>query len=282
MALPMTNPPAAAPAHTAVPSDASPAKMVKDASLPMYKQLCDQLILEISTRKLAPGHRLPGEHGMCEMYGVSRTVVRQALGQLEHDGVIERVKGKGTFVAPRKVSESLVHTLRGLYADVESRGGSVYSDVRRQELAPADETVAEALRIPAGEPVVVLERLRYVEDSPWSLTTTYLPRDMAKIVLGADLRNQSLYALLASNGIRAHHGIRSVEATVANKSQAEALGIVKGAPLMQLRSIVYDAADRPLEFFVAHHRGDQSRFEVVIDAASADSGTAGFHRVTTG
>ncbi|WP_456506081.1 GntR family transcriptional regulator [Arthrobacter sp. UYCu723] len=274
----MTKPPAA----TAVPSDASPAKMVKDASLPMYRQLCDQLTLEISNRKLAPGYRLPGEHGMCELYGVSRTVVRQALGQLEHDGVIERVKGKGTFVAPRKVSESLVHTLRGLYADVESRGGSIYSDVRRREVVPADDTVAEALRIPAGGPVVVLERLRYVEDSPWSLTTTYLPGDMAEVVLGADLRNQSLYAVLARNGIRAHHGIRSVEATVANKTQAEALGIVKGAPLMQLRSIVYDAADRPLEFFIAHHRGDQSRFEVVIDAASAGSGTAGFHRVTTG
>lgn len=275
MAFPMTTPRARS---ASLPRTT----LVKDTSLPMYRQLCNQLVREIAKGRLPPGHRLPGEYGLCELYGVSRTVVRQALGQLEHEGVIERVKGKGTFVAAQKVAESLVHTLRGLYADVESRGGSVYSDVRRQEVAPADETVAEALQIPVGEDVVVLERLRHVEGAPWSLTTTYLPGDMAPIVLGEDLRQQSLYTLLASKGIRAHHGVRSVEATAATRLQAEALGTVKGAPLMLLRSIVYDAADRPLEFFVAHHRGDQSRFEVAIGADSAGTGSAGFHRITTG
>lgn len=256
-------------------------KMVRDTSRPMYQQLCDQLVEEIGVRKLAPGHRLPGEHGMCELFGVSRTVVRQALGQLEHDGVIERVKGKGTFVAPHKVSESLVHTLRGLYADVEARGGKVHSDVRRQEVIPADDPVAEALRVTPGSSVVAIERLRYVADSPWSLTTTYLPARFAPLVLEADLRNQSLYALLARHGIRAHHGIRSVEATVATKVQAELLGISKGSPLMLLRSVIYDVRDNPVEFFVAHHRGDQSRFEFRINAATAPSDQPGIQLVAS-
>lgn len=256
--------------------------MIRDASIPMYQQLCDRLIQEISTQKRPPGFRLPGEHGMCKLYGVSRTVVRQALGQLEHDGVIERVKGKGTFVAPHKVAESLVHTLRGLYTDVEARGGTVISDVRRQELAPADETAAEALRVAVGDPIVTIERLRYVEGAPWSLTTTYLPARFAPLVLDADLSNQSLYALLAQNNIRADHGVRSVEASVATKIQAESLKVSKGSPLMLLRSVIYDAADTPVEFFVAYHRGDQSRFEFRIDAATSPSAQPGFHRVTTG
>ncbi|MHA7154709.1 GntR family transcriptional regulator [Arthrobacter sp. TMN-50] len=258
------------------------ASMIRDTSTPMYQQLCDRLAHDISSRKLAPGFRLPGEHGMCRLYGVSRTVVRQALGQLERDGVVERVKGKGTFVAPHKVAKSLVHTPRGLYADVEARGRTAHSDVRRQALVPADEAAAEALRVAVGDPVVAIERLRYVEGSPWSLTTTYLPAALASLVLDADLSSQSLYALLAENNIRADHGIRSVEATVATKIQADALQVAKGSPLMLLRSVIYDATDTPVEFFIAHHRGDQSRFEFRIDAETSSSAQPGFHRVTTG
>lgn len=257
-------------------------KMVRDASQPMYQQLSDRLLGEIISRGLPPGHRLPGEHGMCELYGVSRTVVRQALAQLEQRGAIERVKGKGTFVAASKVAESLAHTLRGLYADVEARGGQVRSQVRRQEMTSASEVVAAALRLEPGSPVLAIERLRYVEDSPWSLTTTYLPDHIAPLVLDADLRRQSLYALLAENGIHADHGTRSVEAVSASREQAAALGCTAGSALMLLRSIIFDSADLPLEFFVAHHRGDQSRFEFRIDAGQGLHARAGFHRVSAG
>ena len=62
-----------------------------------------------------------------------------ALAQLEHEGLVERVKGKGTFVSRPRTSESLVHTLVGLYDDVERRGGHVHSDVLRHEQTVADE-----------------------------------------------------------------------------------------------------------------------------------------------
>lgn len=231
------------------------------SAAPMYDQLRQLIVEGIERDGLQPGDALPGEHRLCEQYGISRTVVRQALAQLEHEGLVERVKGKGTFVARPRTAESLVHTLIGLYDEVERRGGHVRSDVLRHEREQADEVVAEALEIPAGSPVIALERLRYVDGDAWSLSTTWMPDAVGAVTLDADLREGSLYRLLADHGIRATHGVRSAEATVATHEQAQRLGVSAGSALLRLRSVSRDDSGRPIEFFVAYHRGDRSRFE---------------------
>lgn len=76
-----------------------PAGIDRRSAAPMYDQLRRLIIDGIERDGLQPGDPLPGEHRLCEQYGISRTVVRQALAHLEHEGLVERVKGKGTFVA---------------------------------------------------------------------------------------------------------------------------------------------------------------------------------------
>ncbi|OAN33112.1 GntR family transcriptional regulator [Microbacterium sp. H83] len=233
----------------------------RHSAAPMYDQLRQLIIDGISRDGLQPGDPLPGEHRLCERYGISRTVVRQALAQLEHEGLVERVKGKGTFVSRPRTSESLVHTLVGLYDDVERRGGHVHSDVLRHEPALADEEVAAALAIEPGSPVVVLERLRHVDGEPWSLSTTWMPESVGVVTLGVDLSEASLYRLLGEHGVVATNGVRSAEATVATHDQAQHLGVSAGSALLRLRSVSRGADGIPIEYFVAHHRGDRSRFE---------------------
>lgn len=240
----------------------------------MYHQLKRRILDDIARLGMVPGDMLPGEHRLCAQFGVSRTVVRQALAQLEHQGVIERVKGKGTFVTRQKTPESLVHTLTGLYQEVAARGGHVHSDVRRQEVLAADDEVADSLDIAPGDPVVVIERLRFIDGEPWSWTTTYLPSAVGSLVLEADLRDQSLYALLATHGVRAVRGIRSAEAALADTDQGELLRVGAGQALLVLRSVGYDENDRPVEYFIAYHRGDRSRFEFQLQAAAPGQSVA--------
>ncbi|WP_292697422.1 GntR family transcriptional regulator [Microbacterium sp. 69-10] len=231
------------------------------SATPMYDQLRQLIIDHIEQDGLHPGDPLPGEHRLCEQYGISRTVVRQALAQLEHEGLVERVKGKGTFVARPRTSESLVHTLVGLYDEVASRGGHVHSDILRHEAIEADAEVAAALEVEEGSPIVVLTRLRHVDGDAWSLSTTWMPEAVGAVTLGADLHETSLYRLLEEHGIVATSGVRSAEATVATHEQAQLLGVSAGSALLRLRSVSRDASGTPIEFFIAHHRGDRSRFE---------------------
>lgn len=241
----------------------------RHSAAPMYDQLRQLIIGLIERDGMQPGDPLPGEHRLCEQYGVSRTVVRQALAQLEHEGFVERIKGKGTFVARPRTSESLVHTLAGLYDEVERRGGHVRSDVLQHERIEADAEVAAALEVAEGAPVIVLTRLRFVDDEAWSLSTTWMPDAIGALTLAADLRDTSLYRLLGEHDIVATHGVRSAEATVAAHDQAQLLGVTVGAPLLRLRSISRDAEGHPIEFFIAYHRGDRSRFEFQLGPDSS-------------
>lgn len=237
--------------------------------LPFYYQLKQILLTELKTRELAPGARLPGDHELCDAYDVSRTVVRQALSELETEGVIERVKGRGTFVAQRKTGERLVQSLTGLFEDVEARGSHLRSDVRRLEVVPADEQVAQSLDLELGASVIVLERLRFVDEEPWVLVTTYLPFEIAPGLLTDDLENQSLYRLLEQKyGVQLRYGQRAIEASIAGAALARNLGISPGDPVLVLRSTVY-GNQRPVEMFVAYHRGDRSRFEVSLNRSTA-------------
>ncbi len=249
-----------------LPADPVPSSGIDRTSpLPYYHQLKSLLRAEIARSKLVAGDRLPGDHQLCSRYAVSRTVVRQALSELEFEGVIERVKGRGTFVAAQKTSQGLVQSLTGLFEDLSSHGMHLRSEVRRFDVVPADETVAEALRLPLGEPVVLLDRLRFVGEVPLVVVTTYLPVGLLPGLVAADLRDHSLYAIMERAGVRPVLGQRVVEARPATSGLARDLGLRRGAPILLLSSIGLSAGGRPVETFRAYHRGDRTRFEVALE-----------------
>ena len=167
----------------------------------MYDQLRQLIIDGIARDGLQPGDPLPGEHRLCERYGISRTVVRQALAQLEHEGLVERVKGKGTFVSRPRTSESLVHTLVGLYDDVERRGGHVHSDVLRHE---RDRRRRRDRRAPSRSSRRARRRARTPASRRRRALVALHDLDagaVGAVTLDVDLSEASLYRLLADNGI---------------------------------------------------------------------------------
>lgn len=236
----------------------------RSSLIPYYHQLKTLLRNRINDDGLGVGDRLPGDHELCAQYEVSRTVVRQALGELEFEGVIYREKGRGTFVAGAKSAQGLVQSLTGLFEDAASHGMSLRSEVRRLETVPAKGVVATGLALEEGSPVVMLERLRFLSELPWVLVTTYLPDGLLPDLAQQDLTNGSLYALMDRHGVRPVSGRRSVEARVAGAALARDLGLPRGGAVLFLSSIGLNAQGRPVELFHAYHRGDRTRFEVSL------------------
>jgi GntR family transcriptional regulator len=242
----------------------------KASPVPYYQQLKDILRTDIADRGLRSGDRLPGDHELCEQYGVSRPVVRQALSELQYEGVLERVKGRGTFVAPQLTSQSLVQSLTGLYDDVAAMGRTLRSEVRTLKVTAADPDVAARLEIPVGTAVVVTERLRFVDDEPWVYAISHVPAALAPDLVDQDLRDQSLYALLERRyGLKLARSRRAVEAHTATAALARDLGIPRHGPVLKLTNVSFGPDNRPVETFVAYHRGDRSRFEVELERAPA-------------
>jgi GntR family transcriptional regulator len=231
--------------------------------MPYYVQLMQLLKSKIDNGDWPAGNQLPGEPELCNLYGISRTVVRQALGEMEQQNLIVRRKGKGTFVAEPKVSESLAQKLTGFYSDMVERGYRVATEVLHQRLTPATDKIAEYLQIEPGTPLIDIRRLRFVNEEPIQLVTSYLPHAMCPQLLEVDLAHRSLYDVLENDcGLWIARGRRFIEAVAANESEARLLQIERGAPLILLDSVSFLEDGRPVEYYHAVHRGDRSRFEV--------------------
>ena len=152
-----------------------------DSNIPYYVQLIEVLKTGIGQGIWQPGERLPGEHELCETYGISRTVVRHALHELELEGLIIRRKGRGSFVAEPKISESLAQKLTGFHQDMTERGHNPVTEVLQLAVVSASKKVANYLALELGDPVIELERLRSVQGEAIVLVTSYLPLSLIHI-----------------------------------------------------------------------------------------------------
>jgi len=233
--------------------------------IPYYAQLIQLIKTQINSGAWKAGDQIPGEAELCDRYHISRTVVRQALRELEVEGLIIRRKGRGTYIAPPKLHESLVQKLTGFYEDMVARGHTPVTITLKHSLEPASEKIAQWLEIVPGTRVIEIQRLRSIDDTPFQLVTSYLPADLCPQLVHTDLTNRSLYQFLEQNcGLWIARGRRFIEAVAANEHEAQLLEIERGAPLVMLESVSYLENGRPVEYFHAVHRGDRARFEVEL------------------
>lgn len=240
-------------------------KIDRTSALPYYAQLRDIIQARIQAGIWRPGDQLPGEPELCRLFGVSRTVVRQALNDLSHKSLVVREKGKGTFVAPPKIRESLIQKLTGFHQDMVEQGYVPVAQVLRQESIPASAKIARYLQIQPGELVIAIERLRFIEDVPVQLVTTYLPFELCPDILHEDFTHQSLYEFLERHcGVFIVRGHRSIEAVAANEHEAKLLRVPVGSPLILLDSVSFSQDGTRVEYYHALHRGDRTRFEVML------------------
>ncbi|MFQ5796976.1 MAG: GntR family transcriptional regulator [Candidatus Bipolaricaulia bacterium] len=237
----------------------------RNSYIPYYVQVKEALREGIDRGDWQAGDQLPGEAELCRMFDVSRTVVRQALKEMTYEGSVVRAKGKGSFIAEPKVIESLAQKLTGFYQDMVERGHNPVTQVLKQSFSHANPKVAAHLGVKPGTPVIKIERLRFIQDEPIVLVTTYLPYTLCPEVVRADLSHQSLYAFLEKQcGLVIARGRRTLEAVPANEYEARHLQVKKGAPLIMLDSVSYLSDGTPIEYYHALHRGDRSRFEVEL------------------
>lgn len=237
----------------------------KTSPVPFYYQLRRLLEGAVADGALAVGGQIPTEAALCERFDVSRTVVRQALSDLERTGLVTRIKGKGTFVAPPKVSEFVAQTLTSLHEDLTARGERLETKVLRLEVEPVTPHVARMLDLDESDQIVLLERLRFLRGEPLVVTTAYMPLSLCAPLLELDMSDRSLFETYEQHlGLKLHRGTRAIEARTASAEIAQHLGVAEGAPVLVFSGITYLEDDRPIEYFVGIHRGDRSRFETEL------------------
>ena len=234
-----------------------------DSPIPYYFQLASYIEQEIKAKRLLPGQLMPSEQEICERLGISRTVVRQAMAALERKGLVTKQSGKRSAISHPTYNGSLMQNLRGFYEDAVSKGQKPSTRVLELKVVPAEAEVAEALNLKEGDPVFLLNRLRFLDGEPEVLVVTYIPEGTCPNLVNEDFTSQSLYELLARKyGLVITKGYRTVEAIALGRADAKLLGLRSKSPALLLKSVGLLDDGTPLEYFVAKHRGDRSRFRI--------------------
>lgn len=237
--------------------------------MPYYVQVTYALRSQI--RVAAPHDPLPSEQELEAIFDVSRTVIRQALRELAQEGLIYSQKGKGSFVAPSKVTEGQIQRLTSFTSEMSRQGIESQTQVLEQEVANADPHTGERLEVAPGTPVVTLRRLRKVEGEPFMMATTWLPWELCKGLENVDLTERSLYEVLATDhGRTITRGVRTLDAVAASVDVAALLDVATGSPIMRIELVSYGADGRALEYSVAFHRGDRARFQFEINTGDPE------------
>lgn len=247
----------------AIPT-ASAAQIDRRLVVPFYRQLRDILLRRMES-EWVPGDRLPSENEICRIYGVSRTVVRQALDDLDGEGRLFRVRGKGTYVIQRKVNATFVQQSLGFHASMTAQGYAVGSHVLVLRVANATPHLAKLLHLAIGAPVVQLDRVRTLDGQPIQVERTILPHRLVPGFETIDMEDRSLYATLEEHyGIRPTSWHRTFGAVPMSPSDAGRLEVKAGSPAMSISSLSRTADGVAVEYDVAVYRGDRSEFEVTF------------------
>ncbi len=200
---------------------------------------------------------LPPETQLAADFGTSRNIVRDALALLRDEGIVDRVPGAGTFVVARMAVQGL-DRLRGLAESFDTGDDRIVNRVLLAEEIPATPIVAERLELDPGTPVVVLERVRYLDGEPLSLDASYLTADVGRPLLAMDLAGRDVFGLLeAELGLPLGSASVCIEAVAADPTVAGLLEVRSGSPLLLLERLTYTDSGRPVDLEYLRVRGDR-------------------------
>jgi GntR family transcriptional regulator len=229
----------------------------RGSPVPLYFQLAQHFEAAIRSGALKAGSRMENEVELAARLGLSRPTVRSAFLYLANKGMVVRKRGAGTLVASEKIDRDV--ELTSLFDDLAAAGRSPATEVMRNEVGHASDTVAQVLRLPERALVICLERIRFADGEPIALLHNFLPAALVHLSTNM-LAEHGLYELLRASGIRLGSATQRMSAKNASPAEARALREARGTALLTMERIAYDEADRPIEFGQHVYRASRYAF----------------------
>jgi GntR family transcriptional regulator len=221
--------------------------------------------------QLGVGAAIPSERQLCLDFGVSRLTVRAALDELVREGYLERRRGSGTFVRAPKIAQELTMT-------------SFSEDMRRRGMRPASRTISltattagarlgRFLNVSPSERIVVAQRLRLADGETMAIEDLHVPESLVPGLTAADLEERSFYELLEDRyEVVIVGGMQTIEPTVTNEEESEALGVPLHSPAFLFERATHAAGGRTVEFVRSIYRGDRYRLVTELHRDRMSSG----------
>lgn len=222
---------------------------------PAYKRIQGVILKRIDAGQLKPGDAVDSERELARIHRVSLMTARHALTGLEREGMVERRRGAGTFVAPPKIH---FNKLTSFTENMASRSLSACSKILSFRVIDNEQEIAARLALSAHSRLIKLERLRLGANEPFALETCYLSADGFPGLTQAPLERGSLFGTLEhSYGLELAHADEEIDATAADPRTARLLSILRGEPLLRIRQVIYSTKGKAAMYVLGLYRSDR-------------------------
>jgi len=223
--------------------------------MPAYQRIQSAIRRRIDSGQLQPGDAVASERDLAKIHQVSLMTARHALASLEREGVVERRRGIGTFVAAPKIQ---FNKLMSYTEQMASRSLTAASKVLFAKIMDNEPEVAARLSLPPTSSVIKLERLRHAAGEPFALETCYLSAAEFPGLLYAPVGRESLFGILERNyKVVLGYADEEVDATAADPRIAELLGVPRRDPLLRIRQVIYSTKGKAIMYVLGFYRSDR-------------------------
>ncbi|HUL15587.1 MAG TPA: GntR family transcriptional regulator [Terriglobales bacterium] len=224
-------------------------------NLPAYQRIQSSIRKRIEAGQLRPGDAVSSERDLARIHQVSLMTARHALASLEHEGLVERRRGIGTFVAAPKIH---FNKLMSYTEQMAARSLVAGSRILFARIIENEPEISARLSIPPTAPIIKLERLRHASEEPFALETCYLSSAEFPDLLSAPLARESLFGLIERDyAAKLGYADEEIDATAADPRTADLLGVQRREPLLRIRQVIYSTADKPLIYVLGIYRSDR-------------------------
>lgn len=227
---------------------------------PKYQVIEQTLRARITDGTYPEGSIIPKEVDLAAEFAVSRPTVRQAIRILVNQGLLERKQHRGTLVRQSKIAQQFTHVIQSYNQEIAANGRCSRTDVLGLYTQLATPEVQQALHLPDDAQVYRLVRLRFADDEPVVLVTSYLPVTPLPGLDQVDFARQSLYTELEHRHLGITSVNRKLEVVAADPDTAASLQVAPGSPTFYFHTLGQVSDGRVLEYSIAQYRGDNNYF----------------------
>lgn len=243
----------------------------KNSQIPLHTQLAALLKAQIAAGVFAPNTSLPSEREMCEQYNISRTTVREAIHQIEKEGLIEKIAGKGIYVTEPQQKMAIHVSLKGFTSDVKREGGFPSSNlVSANVISVIPREIFENMNLEKNDEVVKIIRLRCNNGIPVAMHTVYLNHRLCPGFLDHNLSQVSLFNVLTDQyGINLAKAQEQIYAGLANQEELKMLSLAYPAAVLRSERTTFTETGEVIEFSQGTYCGESYRMIVDLDAQNS-------------
>src|ERR1700723_2827131 len=222
---------------------------------PTYKRIQNVIRRRIETGQLSPGDVVDSERELAKLHRVSLMTARHALADLAREGIVQRRRGAGTFVAPPKIH---FNKLMGFTELMAGRNLSACSRVLGFSVVDNEHSVAARLGLADTTPLSKLTRLRLGAEQPFALETCYWSAQEFSHLTRASLARGSLFSVLERDyGIQLAYADEEADAAAAESTTANLLQVPRGHPLLRIRQVIYSTQGKATLYVLGLYRSDR-------------------------